>query len=265
MKIKSLILAFPVLCLACNNPSTPQDPASQTEASPIVAKRVSGLKMLTPDFNYDQPCNILGEEYVRQMFNLDVTTRLEERLEKNGCDFVWAGNKVAVSFGGDKPYTSVYIAEYMFDKMYQGKHQSDESEEIDPSAPKENPIQTTTSTGGTNPDAIISTDETTESNLAETVNSTTDDNQPKHSGVSSAAPPLTMPAIGLATVEAVRELGDKAVWDTSKGTLHVLYNNHIINVTVDTKAKLEVRKEHAMSLAEVLIDKIAKEEYTLVL
>lgn len=262
MKIKSLILALPVLCLACNAPSTPEDPASQMDASPIVAKRVSGVKMLTTDFNYDQPCNILGEEYVRKTFNLEETTKLVEKYGHDGCEFDWEGNKVVISFGGDKPYTSVYIAEYMFDKLYQGKHQSVKA---DPSALDSNAIQTASSSEGTNPNAIISTDETTGSNLAETAQSTTDDNQPQHGGVSSAAPPLTTPSIGLATTEAVRELGDKAVWDSAKGTMHVLYNNHIINVTVDTKAKPEVRKEHAMSLVEVLIEKIAENEYTLAL
>ncbi len=41
-----------------------------------------------------------------------------------------------------------------------------------------------------------------------------------------------------------------------------LYNNHIISVTVETKDKPEINKKHAESLSEVIIDKIAENEYT---
>jgi hypothetical protein len=93
MKIKSLILAFPVLCLACNSPSSSTDPANQMDASPILGKAVSGTRALTSDFNYDEPCNILGEEYIRSTFNLEETTELTEGHNHNGCEFEWSGNK----------------------------------------------------------------------------------------------------------------------------------------------------------------------------
>ena len=256
MKIKSLILAFPVLCLACNNPSTPSDPASQAEASPIVAKRVAGVKMLTTDFNYDEPCNILGEEYVRGAFNLEETTKLSEAYGHDGCEFSWeGGNKIVVSFVGDRPFSSVYTAEYMFDKMFQGKQPVEVvSPEVDT---KE--VQTATSEGGATPsDAAVQNLDT--SNPKTTAD--LPDNQPQHGGITAATPPLTAPAIGYGTGKAVRDLGDKAVWDEAKGAMHVLYNNNIINVTVSTKGKPEMREEQAKNLAEVLIEKIAENEYT---
>ena len=251
MKIKSLILAFPVLCLACNTPSHTNDPANNIDASPIVAKRVVGVYALTSDFNYDEPCNILGEEYVRTTFNLGETTKLEEVHEPTGCEFTWAGNKVLVSFGGSKPYSSIYIAESDFDKLYQAKP-ADE-----PLAPiaKAAPIATSTSTEGDNPQAIVNSYDASQKH-------STDDNQPNHSGVSAATPPLTEPAVSKGNFEAVPNVGDKAVWDATTGAMHVLYNNHIINVTVETKDKPEVRREHAQSLAEVLIDKISSNEVT---
>ncbi len=253
MKIKSLILAFPVLCLACSSPSSPSDPASQMDASPIIARRPSGVTALTVDLNYDEPCNILGEEYVRSTFNLDETVKLDEVHEHNGCEFGWAGNKVLVSFGGSKPYESIYLAEYMFDRMYQDK-----------------PAIVMTKTIEAAHDSTISGPETegtnAESSATETPDApehhTTDDNQPQHGGITAATPHLTKPAVSTGHFEAVPNVGDKAVWDASTGAMHVLYNNHIINVTVETKNKAEVRKEHAQSLAEVLIDKISENEYT---
>ncbi|WP_020601819.1 hypothetical protein [Spirosoma spitsbergense] len=256
MKIKSLILAFPVLCLACNNPSTPQDPASQMDASPIVAKRVAGVNMLTTDFNYDQPCTILGEEYVRGAFNLEETTKLSEGYGHDGCEFAWeGGNKVIISFVGDRPFSSVFTAEYMFDKMYQGKQPvAVVSPEVDTQE-----VQTATSEEGATPNATAV--QKLDTSNPETT-ATMPDNQPQHGGVTAASPALTAPSIGYGTGKAVRDLGDKAVWDEAKGAMHVLYNNNIINVTVSTKGKPEMREEQAKSLAEVLIEKIAENEYT---
>ncbi|AUD03927.1 6,7-dimethyl-8-ribityllumazine synthase [Spirosoma pollinicola] len=254
MKIKSLILAFPVLCLACSSPSSTSDPANQIDASPIYAKKVVGVDALSTDANYDEPCNILGEEYVRSTFNLDETAKLEEVLEHDGCEFEWAGNKVLVSFGGKRPYSSIYLAEYTFDKMYQGKPSIAATEPVEVEATADS-VLNGPKTEGTN--AETSASET----VSEEAKHTTDDKQPQHGGVSAATPHLTKPAVTKGSFEAVSNVGDKAVWNASTGAMHVLYNNHIINVTVETKDKAEVRKEHAQSLVEVLIDKIAENEY----
>ena len=82
------------------------------------------------------------------------------------------------------------------------------------------------------------------------------------SHVTSAAIHLTKPAVSTGRFVAVPEVGDKAVWEPTSGAMHVLYNNHIISVTVATKDSPAVRKEHAKALAEVMIDKIAHNEYT---
>jgi hypothetical protein len=249
MKIKLLILAFPLLCLACNSStSDPSDPAYQMEASPLVAKQVAGVRSLTTDFNYDEPCTILGEEYIRGLFNLPETTTLAEAHEHDGCAFEWAGNKVVVSFGGSKPYASVYTAEYMFDKMYQAKPEVAVSE----------PVEETDEAAQSGPE---SEGTVSEGSAADSTHQNTDDKHPNHSGVTAATPPLTEHAVSTGNFEAVSGVGDKAVWDATTGAMHVLYNNHIINVTVGTKDKAEARKEHAQNLAEVLIEKIAENEY----
>lgn len=248
MKINSLILAFPVLCLACNSPSTPGDPASQMEASPIHARQVTGVRELTVDFNYDDPCNILGEEYIRTMFSVPLTTEFEEIQADNGCAFEWSGNKVAVTFGGRKPFSSIYQAESIFDHLYQMK----------PVPKMTTPIEETTETTNSGPETEGSGAETS---AADSTHQNTDDKQPNHSGVSAATPPLTKPAVSQGNYKAVPQLGDKAVWNETTGAMHVLYNNHIISVTVETKGQSEAKKKQAESLAEVLIEKISANEY----
>lgn len=252
MKIKSLILAFPVLCLACSSPSSTSDPASQMDASPILAKSVVGVNALSTDANYDEPCNILGEEYVRSTFNLGETAKLEQAIEHNGCEFEWSGNKVLVSFGGKRPFESIYQAEYTFDKLYQGK----------PAKEMTKPVEAANDSTISGPETEGTNAETSaKATTPEEAKHTTDDNQPQHGGVTAATPALTAHATSTGHYEAVSNVGDKAVWDASTGAMHVLYNNHIINVTVESKDKPEVKKERAQSLAEVLIDKIAENEY----
>ncbi|UFH52255.1 hypothetical protein [Spirosoma sp. KNUC1025] len=250
MKIKSLILAFPVLCFACNSSSTPSDPASQMEASPIHAKRVTGVNMLSVDFNYDEPCNILGEEYVRNTFNLDEKTELAEEHMHEGCAFEWGGNKVVVAFGGERPFASVYKAEYIFDKLYQGAPAATVT------APVEESVMADSSEAGPKTEGTNA-----EGSAADSTHTNTDNKHPEHAGVPAATLPLTKPAVTKGSYEAVPNIGDKAVWNSSTGAMHVLYNNHIISVTVETKGKAEVKKEQATSLAEVLIDKISENEY----
>lgn len=248
MKIKSLLLALPVLCFACNSSSSVNDPASQMEASPLLARKVAGVYALTTDFNYDEPCNILGEEYVRTTFNVAETTKLEEGHNHNGCEFEWGGNKVVVAFGGSKPYASIYQAEYNFDKMYQGKSEATVTEPIEETNEK--------AKSGPEPEGNVS-----ESSAADSTHHNTDDKHPNHAGESAATPPLTGHAVSTGNFEAVQNVGDKAVWDANTGAMHVLYNNHIISVTVETKDNPELKKEHAQSLAEVLIEKISANEY----
>ncbi|AKD55163.1 hypothetical protein [Spirosoma radiotolerans] len=253
MKIKSLILAFPVLCLACSSPSSTTDPASNVDASPIVAKQVVGVNALSVDRNYDEPCNILGEEYVRSTFNLGEGTKLEEVHEHNGCEFEWAGNKVLVTFAGTRPFESMYVAEYTFDKMYQGKPALAMTKSVE--------VANDSTESGPQPEGTNAETPATAEN-EKVAHHTTDDNQPQHGGITAATPALTKHAVSSGNFEAVKNVGDKAVWDASTGAMHVLYNNHIISVTVETKEKPELKKEHAQSLAEVLIEKISANEYT---
>lgn len=250
MKIKSLILAFPVLCLACNDPSSPSDPASQMEASPLLARKVAGVNTLSVDFNYDEPCNILGEEYVRQTFNLEEKTELAEEHAQNGCEFEWGGNKVVVSFGGTRPFPSVYQAEYIFDRMYQGKPAEKVTAPVSESALAESAIS------GPETEGTVA-----ETSASDSTHHNTDDKHPDHGGESAATPPLTKPAVSKGNFEAVPHVGDKAVWDASTGAMHVLYNNHIVNVMVETKGNAEQKKKQAESLVEVLIEKISNNEY----
>lgn len=241
MKIKSLILALAVLSLASCTNTDSSDPASNADASPLLAKQVVGVNMLSADSKYDEPCTILGEEYVRHAFNLTEETKLEEVAEHDGCAFEWAGNKVLVSFGSEKPYESIFVAENDFDKMYLGKSTKATAPvaEAPADTTKKEPV-----TAGTATEEVAANG--TDKSPATEVHA------PAHHTESAA---------GKGSFESVSGIGDKAVWNSATGAMHVLYANHIINVTVESKGKPEARKEQAQSLVDVLIEKIANNEY----
>jgi len=259
MKLKSLILAFPLLCLACGNPTTDDANDAAGTASPYLAREVVGVHMLTNDTDYDKPCNVLGEEFVRSAFNLGATTEMLELDYPNGCTFEWGGNKVSMAFGGQKPYPSIYHAEYIFDKFYQGGagQVSGQSGEMGPVAPLSGP-----DTRGTGAERPVTEPEGAESGDIDADSTAGNDSSESISGITSAATQFAKPVISTDRFVAVPNVGDKAVWEPAAGAMHVLYNNHIVNVTVMTKDAPAVRKQRAQSLAEVLVDKVATGSYS---
>jgi hypothetical protein len=264
MKINPLLYTLPVLFLSScfkGDNATTTDAANDAAGtgSPYLAKKVVGVNMLSNDASYDEPCNVLGEEFVRSMFKLEGTAEMVELDYPNGCTFEWGGNKVSLAFGGEKPYPSIYQAEYIFNKKFQdgAAPEAEEMEGHGEHAPLSGPAPegTAAERPATSPEgsksANVDADKTADNDSSNSV-----------SGVTSAAVHLTKPAVSTGQFIAVPGVGDKAVWEPAKGAMHVLYNNHIVNVRVSTKDAPAVRKERAVNLAEVLIDKIAEGEYT---
>lgn len=259
MKINPLLYTLPVLflssCFKGDNGAT-SDSANDAagSGSPYLAKKVVGVDMLTTDTDYDKPCNVLGEEYVRTTFDLGATTEMTELDYPNGCSFEWGGNKVSMAFGGKKPYPSIYQAEYIFDKNFQDGAGQTPGQLI---ATNRNVALTGPAPEGTGAERAATTPEGSESANVDADSTADNDSSNSVSGVTSAAVRLTKPAVNTGRFVAVEHLGDKAVWEPAKGIIHVLYNNHIINIAVGTKDAPALRKKRAESLAEVLIDKIA--------
>lgn len=236
MKTKLLVLAFPVLCLACRSTEEAGNGAPGTD-SPYLAKSVVGVRMLSNDVEYQKPCDMVGEEYIQHAFGVAHGTEMAEIDQPNGCEFEWGGNKVMLTFGGKKPYETIYLAEHLFDKQYQGA--AAEAPEV-----SEEPALS-----GPEPEGTAAETPATESATSE------------QDSAAAAPMPIAKPAVSKSAFVAMPGLGDKAVWDPAKNTLHILYNNHIVNITVETKDKPEVRKERAHMIGEVMIEKIVGDEY----
>ena len=260
MKINPLLYAVPALLLSScfqGDNATPNDDANDAAgtASPFLAREVSGVWMLSEDhrFGYDEPCNMLDEGFIQNLVDANEVTTLDY---KNGCEFRTPKGNVTVAFGGPKPYPSIYHAEYIFNKQYQNQvgqvsGQMGETNEK-PSYHGPNPEGTGAerpaieSEGGANAD--IDDD-----------GSAPNDSSNSVSGITSAATKFTSPAVSTGRFVAVSGIGDKAVWEPAKNTLHVLMNNHILSIGLQTKAKPAERQQKAVQLAGVVLNQFTED------
>lgn len=258
MKLKTLILSFPVLCLtSCfqGDNATPTDDANDAAGtgSLYLAREVAGVWQLSTDqrFGYDEPCNVLNEGLIQSAFDIKLTDELQTLDYPNGCEFKWSGGTASIAFGGPKPYPSIYHAEYIFDKNYQGGagQVSGQMGETRQKAPYTGPA-----TQGTGAERPVAEPEGSESADIDADSTAGNDSSSSVSGVTSAATQFTKPVVSTAKFMAMTGVGDKAVWDPAKSTLHVLYNNHIVNVRVQTKVNEAARQQKAASLAQLVLN-----------
>ena len=254
MTLKSaLLLAVPVFCLtSCfmgdNSPT--QDDANDAAGTgdPYLAREVVAVRTLTTDAQYLDPCNYLGEEFVMDAFKVK-EGEMKAISAPAGCTFEWGKNKVALSFGGHRPFESIYAAEYRFDKLYQPRlaavttgQMGVENEKPALSGPDP---EGTGANGPATGTVGLKNDKTPGNDTA--------------TSVSAAQVPIaakfTEPVENSGRFVAVPEVGDKAVWEPAKKTIHVLYNNHIVNVMVDTKESPAVQQQKAGSMAKIILTK----------
>lgn len=255
MKINPLLYAVPALLLSScfqgdNAPTTDDANDAAGTASPYLAKEVAGVHMLSEDhlFGYDEPCTMLEEGFIENLIDADEMTTLDH---ENGCEFHTPKGNVTVAFGGPKPYPSIYHAEYIFNKTYQGQvgqvsgQMGKTGEKPAISGPE--PAGTGAERPAIEPEGGAQADVDDDA-------STPNDSSNSVSGVTSAATQFTPPAVSTGRFVAVSGIGDKAVWEPAKNTLHVLMNNHILSVGIQTKATPAVRQQQAVQLAGVVLN-----------
>lgn len=151
-------------------------------------------------------------------------------------------NKIGFHLESRKPFESTFQSEYQFNKLFQPQaHQeADQNTSAKPTifgpAPEgtngEFATKTTTrqqdSTRGADPSGPIS-------------------------GITKPTPPMASPAQNTSTGEAVPNVGDKAIWEPGKKSLHILYNNHVFSVVAQLPGQPEKLKQGAIGLAKLVI------------
>ncbi len=214
-----------------------------------LARQVVATRTLTTDAYYEAPCEYLGEEYVRTAFKIG-EAELEAVSQPTSCEFEWEKNKVELMFGSRRPFESIYAAEYQFDKLYQPRVAgattgqmgvAGEKPALSGPAPEGTGAERPATGGtGTGNDKTVGNDSSTTVSAAQT----------------PVAAKFTEPAENSGRFVAVAGVGDKAVWDPAKKTIHVLYNNHILNVLVETKESPAMQKQRAGEMANVILERL---------
>ncbi len=252
MKQSAILFSIALLGMTSCRPSV-TDNANDAAgtASSELARQVVGVRMLSNDALYDKASTLLAEDLVRGTFELGGDTDVEVIDDRQGGKFIWGKNEVDVSFASPRPYQSIYHAEYAFNRMYQNKRaasmpaaaQSAMAGEAALSGPAPQ------GTGAELPaeSATGAVDKRDKSAMNDTATSV--------SRLTPASTQLTPPAVSTANFAAYPGLGDKAVWDASTKTMHVLMNNHILSVRVNTADNMAVSQQRAAILANVMLER----------
>lgn len=209
-----------------------------------LARRVTGVYLLSTDYHYQDPCNYLPEEFVRNLFQLGEKIELEKYSDPDRCELRWGSNAIGFHLESNKPFESVYQSEYHFNKLFepQANKATDQNSTPKPTLFGPNPEGTGAEVPATTTDATSEQDSTRGA----------DPSGPLE-GMTRSTPPLTTPARNTATGQAMSGVGDKAIWEPGKKSLHVLFNNHVFSVVARMPGDTAKIRQGAIGLAKLVI------------
>ncbi|WP_420151562.1 hypothetical protein [Spirosoma sp.] len=212
-----------------------------------IARRVTGVWLLSTDYHYQEPCNYLPEEFIRNLFQLDDKIELTKNSELDRCELSWGPNKIGFYLESDKPFESVYQSEYHFNKLFEPQANKAADKEA-----TSKPVLFGPDPQGTGAETPAST--TTTSAAQDSARGA--DPAAPIAGITKPTPPLVAPAQNTATGEAVAGVGDKAIWEPGKKSLHVLFNNHVFSVTAQMAGDTAKIRQGCISLAKIVIESL---------
>jgi hypothetical protein len=248
MKTRLLIYALPLLFTAACAPNNMDDAGDAGgTGSPYLAKEVVGVHLLSTDTNYDNLADDLSEEFVRGTFKVGEETEIDVEDTPDGVEYSWGKNHIVVKMGGAKPFASIYTAEAVFDRALQPAQA-----EAKAMATQTKPAISGPATQGTGAEGpgIES------GKVGMDASVLNDSSQHTSPGETAVAAQFVEPTQNTATGEAIAGIGDKAIWQPATETLHVLLNNHIMHLKVETADSETVKKQRAVTLASVLLAKL---------
>ncbi|GAB4027443.1 hypothetical protein [Spirosoma gilvum] len=245
--INLLLLGGSLLACSTQDREGQQTGAAAGLGDNYVARRVSGVWLLSTDYHYRERCNYLPEEFIRNLFHLGDQVELTRYTELNSCELRWGGNKIGFYLESEKPFESTYQSEYYFNKLFEPKA----NQAADQQATAE-PALSGPAPEGTNAETPAST--TVASSKQDSTRGA-DPNSPIQ-GITKQTPPIASPAHDTPTGEAVSQVGDKAIWEPGKKTLHVLHNNHVFSVVAQMPGNQASLKQGAISLAKLVVESL---------
>lgn len=245
-KVNLLLLGLGLVACSTQERDNMSTGTGAGNGDPYVARRVSGMYMLSTDYRYQETCNYLPEEFVRNLFQLGDKVELAKYSGLDNCELRWGNNKIGFYLESKRPFESIYQSEYYFNKLFQPKaNEAADQEEAKPTIFGPQPQ-------GTGAEVPVGEGPTLKQDSARG-----GDPSAPLSGMTSPVPPLVTPAQDTPTGEAVNGVGDKAIWEPGKKALHILYNNHVFSVVAQMPASPDKLKQGAIGLAKVVVQSLS--------
>jgi len=243
MRTRWTVWALSLLALGCGGPDSGTQGDGSTSEQRENGRYPTGTFLLSQDVKYEKACNDFGEGFIASMFDVEETTKITTVDSQNGCDFNWNNKKqVSLSTTHDKPFQSIYQAEFYFDSLYQ------------PAVFAQNRrVRHPAYTGP------YTEDTQSEGPTEGMTNHKTQGRGQDSSAVNDTAYTVARNTVNSAAGRAIEGVGDKAIWDDKSRTLHVLYLHHVIHIMVNHGPTPAEDLGHARQLALVWMDKMSKE------
>ncbi|GAB4054407.1 hypothetical protein [Spirosoma litoris] len=247
MMMKQIIAFLLGISLIACSPGDKDKSSQLGEGNDHLARRVTGVYLLSTDYHYQEPCNYLPEEFVKNLFKLNKEVELEKVSELNSCELRWGANKIGFYLESNKPFESVYQSEYYFNKLFEPKanQAADQNTESKPPLSGPEPQGTGAEVSADMKGTTPKQDSTRGADPSGPIR-----------GITHPTPPLTAPAHNTPTGQAITDVGDKAIWEPGKKSLRVLFNNHVFSVVAHMPGDSATIKQGAIGLAKVVINSL---------
>lgn len=238
-----------------SNPSTNSNSASGDNN---LAREVTGVWLLSTDYNYDLRCNYLSPEVMQTLFNASEEASFTHTDEQNGCSISWNGGAVALRFDRNSPFESTFQSEYAFNQYFRPTPKAALTKQP-PTFMQDSQNLSGPKTEGTNAQQGIPAGDAQSRRDSSAKNDTTRLSRPVPNKT-IASEQLVPDKKAFPNTTLVQHVGDKALWEPGHKTLHVLYLNHVFHISVKTAGSEAQARQGAAALARLIIDKLFNEQ-----
>nr|WP_293834901.1 hypothetical protein [uncultured Arsenicibacter sp.] len=258
-KVMGICLITFLSCSKGGGPSSSSGTgASAGTGDNTLAREVSGVWLLSPDFKYDQRCNYLNPEVMRALFKVGEDASFTHTDQPDGCSVSWNGESVRLRFDKNSPFESTFQSEYAFTQYFRPTPKAELTKEP-PTFYKEENNLSGPKTGGTNAQQGVPHGEAQSRRDSSARNDTTRLSRP-NPNKTIASEELVANKKPYPNTTLVNNVGDKALWEPAQKTLHVLYLNHVFHISVKTTGPDAQARQGAAALARLIIDKLFNEQ-----
>ncbi|WP_421826257.1 hypothetical protein [Larkinella sp.] len=221
-------------------------------ASNILGRQVSGTRLLSEYYKYNMPCYYIGEASLKSMFNLEEAVPLIWKETESTCEVVLNNKKLVVlSTTTDRPFESVFHADYYFNRLYQ-------PEALDRRGPQQ--PYTGPEPQGTGAESPVGGAGTNSSAGNSAVAGAPNDSIQVHAAPGQlASAQLKDSDEQQAGPQPVAGVWEKAVWDAKSRTLHILNLQHVFHITVSHGPTAKMDSLNATKLGALLTRQVDDE------